>query len=196
MINQNKIILSLSMKILIIIISLSTKNILCSRIIAKHSITIIDTIDNPFEQQQQQYIEQEDNGDYKYQLRNVPLQSSSLSLWQTNEYNFIQRNKRAATARLERLWDYGVIPYEIESNFSGDHRALFKQAMKHWENYTCVKFVERTAEHPNYIIFTERPCGYVIIVFFIVLFFNFKINFFHLQTNQKNDSFETFFFYV
>ncbi|KAH9413647.1 Bone morphogenetic protein 1 [Dermatophagoides pteronyssinus] len=159
MINQNKIILSLSMKILIIIISLSTKNILCSRIISKHSITIIDTIDNPFEQQQQQYIEQEDNGDYKYQLRNVPLQSSSLSLWQTNEYNFIQRNKRAATARLERLWDYGVIPYEIESNFSGDHRALFKQAMKHWENYTCVKFVERTAEHPNYIIFTERPCG-------------------------------------
>lgn len=177
------------MKILIIIIiSLSTKNILCSRIISKHSITIIDTIDNPFEQQQQQqYIEQEDNGDYKYQLRNVPLQSSSLSLWQTNEYNFIQRNKRAATARLERLWDYGVIPYEIESNFSGDHRALFKQAMKHWENYTCVKFVERTAEHPNYIIFTERPCGYVIIIisFFIVLFFNFKINFFHLQTKKK-----------
>ncbi|KAF7489415.1 Tolloid-like protein 1 [Sarcoptes scabiei] len=70
-----------------------------------------------------------------------------------------RKNRRAATARLERLWDYGVIPYEIESNFSGDHRALFKQAMKHWENYTCVKFVERTIEHPNYIIFTERPCG-------------------------------------
>lgn len=29
------------------------------------------------------------------------------------------RNHRAATARAERLWDYGVIPYEIESNFSG-----------------------------------------------------------------------------
>lgn len=29
------------------------------------------------------------------------------------------RNTRAATARPERLWDYGVIPYEIESNFSG-----------------------------------------------------------------------------
>ncbi|XP_058808349.1 protein tolkin-like [Phymastichus coffea] len=32
--------------------------------------------------------------------------------------------------------------------------------MRHWENFTCVKFVERSArEHPNYIVFTERPCG-------------------------------------
>lgn len=32
--------------------------------------------------------------------------------------------------------------------------------MKHWENFTCIKFVERNAnDHPNYIVFTERPCG-------------------------------------
>ena len=32
--------------------------------------------------------------------------------------------------------------------------------MRHWENNTCVKFVERSVEHhPNYIVFTERPCG-------------------------------------
>lgn len=29
------------------------------------------------------------------------------------------RRTRAATARTERLWEYAVIPYEIESNFSG-----------------------------------------------------------------------------
>lgn len=29
------------------------------------------------------------------------------------------RNRRAATARPERIWDYGVIPYEIQANFSG-----------------------------------------------------------------------------
>ncbi|XP_023349117.1 tolloid-like protein 1 [Eurytemora carolleeae] len=69
------------------------------------------------------------------------------------------RDKRAATARPERIWDYAVIPYEIDSNFSGVHKALFKQAMRHWENYTCIQFVERTAEHPNWIVFTERPCG-------------------------------------
>ncbi|KAJ8670674.1 hypothetical protein QAD02_001933 [Eretmocerus hayati] len=70
------------------------------------------------------------------------------------------RRRRAATARKERVWDHGVIPYEIDGNFSGAHKALFKQAMRHWENFTCVKFVERIPrEHPNYIVFTERPCG-------------------------------------
>ena len=39
----------------------------------------------------------------------------------------IKRSKRAATARPERIWDYAVIPYEIDANFSGNHKALFKQ---------------------------------------------------------------------
>lgn len=29
------------------------------------------------------------------------------------------RQKRAATGRPERIWDHAVIPYEIQSNFSG-----------------------------------------------------------------------------
>ena len=29
------------------------------------------------------------------------------------------RSKRAATARKDRLWDYGIIPYDIEANFTG-----------------------------------------------------------------------------
>ena len=33
----------------------------------------------------------------------------------------LRRTRRAATGRPERLWDYGVIPYEIESNFSGTY---------------------------------------------------------------------------
>lgn len=46
------------------------------------------------------------------------------------------RITRAATAKKDRIWDYGVIPYEIDGNFSGGHKALFKQAMKHWEKYS------------------------------------------------------------
>jgi len=69
------------------------------------------------------------------------------------------RAKRAATARKERIWDYGVIPYIIDANFTGADKGLFKRAMRHWENFTCVKFVEKTDEHPNYIIFTVRECG-------------------------------------
>lgn len=73
-----------------------------------------------------------------------------------------RRVTRAATARKERIWDYGVIPYEIDGNFSGAHKALFKQAMRHWENFTCVQFIERNPDdHANFILFTERPCGLV-----------------------------------
>lgn len=76
------------------------------------------------------------------------------------QQHILSRVTRAATAKKERIWDFGVIPYEIDGNFSGAHKALFKQAMRHWENFTCIKFVERNAiDHPNYIVFTERACG-------------------------------------
>ncbi|XP_055381184.1 dorsal-ventral patterning protein tolloid isoform X2 [Condylostylus longicornis] len=70
------------------------------------------------------------------------------------------RQERAVMPRKERIWDYGVIPYEIDNIFSGNHKAIFKQAMRHWENYTCIKFVERDpAYHNNYIYFTIKNCG-------------------------------------
>lgn len=93
----------------------------------------------------------------------IPPSPSTIVVSQTSlpeAYTVHHRDTRAATARKERIWDYGVIPYEIDSNFGGQHKALFKQAMRHWENFTCVKFVERSStEHPNYILFTEKPCG-------------------------------------
>ncbi|KAG6445800.1 hypothetical protein O3G_MSEX004120 [Manduca sexta] len=88
-----------------------------------------------------------------------------LEMVETRAYNDTQTKKRhrsirAATNRKERIWENGVIPYEIDGNFSGAHKSLFKQAMRHWENFTCVKFVERDADmHKDYIVFTERPCG-------------------------------------
>uniref|UniRef100_A0A8C2GFZ8 Metalloendopeptidase n=1 Tax=Cyprinus carpio TaxID=7962 RepID=A0A8C2GFZ8_CYPCA len=68
------------------------------------------------------------------------------------------RRRRAATARPERVWPDGIIPYIISSNFSGSQRAIFKQAMRHWEKHTCVTFMERSTEE-SYIVFTIRPCG-------------------------------------
>ena len=41
----------------------------------------------------------------------------------------------------------------------GANKAMFKLAMRHWENYTCVTFVEKKPEDENYILFTERSCG-------------------------------------
>ncbi|XP_053480258.1 bone morphogenetic protein 1a isoform X3 [Ictalurus furcatus] len=69
-----------------------------------------------------------------------------------------RRRKRAATSRPERVWPEGVIPYVISGNFSGSQRAIFRQAMRHWEKHTCVTFIERTTED-SYIVFTYRPCG-------------------------------------
>lgn len=88
------------------------------------------------------------------------------------------RSIRAATNRKERIWENGVIPYEIDGNFSGAHKSLFKQAMRHWENFTCVKFVERDGDmHKDYIVFTERPCGWVFQLFLGRLFMNSLLDF-------------------
>uniref|UniRef100_A0A671W3P3 Metalloendopeptidase n=1 Tax=Sparus aurata TaxID=8175 RepID=A0A671W3P3_SPAAU len=67
-------------------------------------------------------------------------------------------SKEAATSRPERVWPDGIIPYVISGNFTGDQRAIFRQAMRHWEKHTCVTFTERTTEE-SYIVFTYRPCG-------------------------------------
>ncbi|GBP18871.1 Tolloid-like protein 2 [Eumeta japonica] len=94
-------------------------------------------------------------------FRNDPKDLDAME----SEHNFNEttkkhRSTRAATNRKERIWEHGVIPYEIDGNFSGAHKSLFKQAMRHWENFTCVKFVEREPGlHKDYIVFTERPCG-------------------------------------
>ncbi|KFO53084.1 Dorsal-ventral patterning tolloid-like 1, partial [Corvus brachyrhynchos] len=40
----------------------------------------------------------------------------------------------------------------------GSQRAIFRQAMRHWEKHTCVTFLERNDED-SYIVFTYRPCG-------------------------------------
>ncbi|MBN3324354.1 TLL2 protein, partial [Atractosteus spatula] len=70
----------------------------------------------------------------------------------------VSRVRRAATSRQERIWPGGVIPYVIGGNFTGSQRAIFKQAMRHWEKFTCVTFIERTDEE-SFIVFTYRPCG-------------------------------------
>ncbi|XP_048472235.1 tolloid-like protein 2 [Rhincodon typus] len=101
--------------------------------------------------------------------RTRPNQSSS-NVRKGNLGNVQQRNQRrrkpvahsrvsrAATSRPERIWPGGIIPYIIGGNFTGTQRAIFKQAMRHWEKFTCVTFVERTTEE-SFVVFTYRPCG-------------------------------------
>ncbi|XP_072939478.1 tolloid-like protein 1 [Epargyreus clarus] len=97
--------------------------------------------------------------DWFFRDSDVDLEAAESQFYNHTESRK-HRTARAATNRKERIWENGVIPYEIDGNFSGAHKSLFKQAMRHWENFTCVKFVERDADlHRDYIVFTERPCG-------------------------------------
>lgn len=57
------------------------------------------------------------------------LSPTTTSRNETNNKKLTTRRKRAATARRERIWDFGVIPYEIDGNFSGSHKTLFKQVV-------------------------------------------------------------------
>ena len=43
-----------------------------------------------------------------------------LSSADSSSSRSVSRSRRAATSRTDRLWDYGVIPYDIDSNFSGN----------------------------------------------------------------------------
>ncbi|KAH9281792.1 Tolloid-like protein 1 [Echinococcus granulosus] len=70
-----------------------------------------------------------------------------------------RRVRRAATAYKSRTWPYGVIPYVIQANFTSETKATIMKAMRHWENHTCLSFVEREPQHKSYIIFTVKPCG-------------------------------------
>lgn len=82
-----------------------------------------------------------------------------------------RRERRAATAKKERLWPSGIIPYEISADFSGnsaisiifyssgEHKYIFQQAMRHWENHTCITFIPRQEHHTDYIYFTVDKCG-------------------------------------
>ncbi|XP_057331522.1 bone morphogenetic protein 1-like [Microplitis mediator] len=73
----------------------------------------------------------------------------------------IDTTRRSVAVNEKRfLWEGGIIPYEIGDTFNGAQRKLFKRAMRHWEQSTCIKFVERIKEaRGNYLLFTKLSCG-------------------------------------
>lgn len=82
------------------------------------------------------------------------MDESSVRNVQTPQIEDV-RSKRAIMNK-RRLWKFGVIPYEIDDDFGFDRITQIKAAMKHWEDVTCIIFVERDLiEHEDYIRFTE-----------------------------------------
>ncbi|XP_047128449.1 bone morphogenetic protein 1 homolog isoform X1 [Hydra vulgaris] len=65
------------------------------------------------------------------------------------------RMKRAATMK---SWPEGRIPFVIDSGFSSVVNGLIREAMNHWENETCVKFLNRTNEYDYVYIYKGNGC--------------------------------------
>lgn len=55
------------------------------------------------------------------------------------------------------LWPNGVIPYVIDDNVPQRERLEVLKAVRTWDTETVLRFVERTARHPNYVHFTIGP---------------------------------------
>lgn len=85
-----------------------------------------------------------------------PMDESSVRSVQTPQVGNV-RSKRTIMNK-NKLWKFGVIPYEIDTTagFGSNKIANIKTAMKHWEIFTCIIFVERhLIEHEDYIRFTK-----------------------------------------
>lgn len=78
---------------------------------------------------------------------------------------FNRTRRTVVTTNKDHLWDGAIIPYEIEDVFTGLQHRLIKQAMRIWEESTCITFVERIPNiHSKYITITKLYCGYLIIL--------------------------------
>ncbi|XP_061589374.1 bone morphogenetic protein 1-like isoform X2 [Cololabis saira] len=104
------------------------------------------------------YFNSSDEVQHTINKNSANSSTSNQSIKTAFDNQILHRQRRAATSRPERVWPDGIIPYVISGNFTGSQRAIFRQAMRHWEKYTCVTFIERTTEE-SYIVFTYRPCG-------------------------------------
>ncbi|XP_065909425.1 high choriolytic enzyme 1-like [Dysidea avara] len=74
--------------------------------------------------------------------------------------------KRAVIADLSDIsdlyskpWTNGIIPYVMDPKIAGtQYETSYIKAMRIWQNYTCIKFVNRTNED-SYVILTNHTSG-------------------------------------
>ena len=71
----------------------------------------------------------------------------------------VKQRALAATAFNSKLWTNAEVPYHFSSSTSNDLRHLIRQAMDHWEDFTCLRFIPRNGER-DYVEYdsTEDAC--------------------------------------
>ncbi len=66
----------------------------------------------------------------------------------------------AAIKRQDRLWPNATVSYDLDPGLNSSVEHVIRQAMDHWEDRTCLRFIKRDNETPDYINFidTKRGC--------------------------------------
>ncbi|XP_070579813.1 bone morphogenetic protein 1-like [Ptychodera flava] len=70
----------------------------------------------------------------------------------------VPRGKRAVTSISERKWPNATVPYKINKQLDNYQLSVINQAIAHWEEHTCIRFVSRTTEE-DYVEFARGKCG-------------------------------------
>ncbi|XP_078586589.1 blastula protease 10-like isoform X1 [Branchiostoma floridae x Branchiostoma japonicum] len=62
-----------------------------------------------------------------------------------------RRSKRKAIRHQHMRWPYATVPYTFEESFSDSDKDIVHQAMRRWEEHTCLKFVAKDNPQENII---------------------------------------------
>lgn len=66
--------------------------------------------------------------------------------------------EKAASTSVIKLWDNHTVWYNFSEKLSSHTKKLIHQAMKYWQDKTCLEF-EPTLNHPDYVYFTSIGSG-------------------------------------
>ncbi|KAK2143252.1 hypothetical protein LSH36_859g01011 [Paralvinella palmiformis] len=68
-----------------------------------------------------------------------------------------RRQKRAIVKPVDRLWKYGIIPFEIDQSLNDETQTSIHRAHRHIESHTCLRFVHKRNEDKDYLTYINQP---------------------------------------
>ncbi|BHF76114.1 Bone morphoproteintic protein 1 [Sparganum proliferum] len=89
----------------------------------------------------------------------VPPWKKSGGNYSTGADETKNRSRRAVMSTRHNIWPSGIVPVIMNSGLSNSARTVIIKAIRTWESLTCLRFVNRQAQHKSYIIFSVEDCG-------------------------------------
>ncbi|XP_041462959.1 zinc metalloproteinase nas-37-like [Lytechinus variegatus] len=84
-------------------------------------------------------------------------QRRQLGLSSMSQRSSRSRSRRAIIEGRDRRWPDAIIPYTIDSDFNHETVRLIKSALRHWQQNTCIRFVQKEPFHHDYLRFAYFP---------------------------------------